>query len=139
MQGNIIFQAISRTTLQFSGSKYTKFKGYKPKYVQKAYHIYSVYDRLLTFICYSLLLTPSSCLMHPLLFKFELTQDIETVYQYSFSSTIKIFVYRHNIYTHTVLFEGNIFSIKFEDISRTCKINLLFSRMHWNPVIMLQW
>ena len=35
---------------------------------EKAYHIYSMYDRLLKFLWYSLLLTLSSS--HPLLFKF---------------------------------------------------------------------
>ena len=38
---------------------------------EKAFHIYSMYDQLLTIVIlwYSLL-TPSSCLINPLLFKF---------------------------------------------------------------------
>jgi len=35
---------------------------------KKAYHIYLIYDQ---FVWYSLLLTPSNCLIHPLLSKFE--------------------------------------------------------------------
>ena len=60
-QGNIIFQDISRTKSPFSRIMYTRFKGNKLRYVQKAYNIYSMYDRLLTFLRYSLLLT-ISCL-----------------------------------------------------------------------------
>jgi len=37
---------------------------------KKGYQIYSMYDRVLTFFWYSLLLTSSSCLIHPLLFKY---------------------------------------------------------------------
>ena len=37
---------------------------------EKAYHICSMYDQLLKFLWYSLLLAPSICLIHPLLFKF---------------------------------------------------------------------
>jgi len=35
---------------------------------KKVYHIYSMYDRLLICLWYSLLLTPYSCLIHSFLF-----------------------------------------------------------------------
>jgi len=38
-QRNIIFQDISRTKLPFSKTNYTRFKGKKSKYVQKAYNV----------------------------------------------------------------------------------------------------
>ena len=50
----------SRTKLPFSRTKYTI------KLCEKLYHIYLIYDWLLTFVWYSLLLIP---LIHPLLFK----------------------------------------------------------------------
>ena len=34
----------------FSRTNYTQFKGNKSRYVLKAYHIYSLYDRLLIFM-----------------------------------------------------------------------------------------
>jgi len=37
---------------------------------EKAYNIYSMYNRLLKFLWYSLLLTHSNCPIHALLFKF---------------------------------------------------------------------
>ena len=79
-RGNINFQDISRKQLPFSRTNYTRFKGNKSRYVRKTYHIYSIHDRLLTFLWYSLLLTASCCLMNPLLFKFQLTWDIKTMY-----------------------------------------------------------
>jgi len=54
----------------FPGKWYTRFKGNKSKYVWKAYHIYSMYDWLLTILWYSVLLNPSSCLIYEHLFKF---------------------------------------------------------------------
>ena len=67
------------------------------------------------------------------------------MYWYSFSSTIEAFFYRHNIYSQTFLFKVDFFTAnilsstipdlaKFKDISRTWKMNLLFSRMCENPV-----
>ena len=53
----------------FPGQSIQDLKVINQDMCEKAY-IYSMYDRLLKFLCYSLLLTPSSCLIHPLLFKF---------------------------------------------------------------------
>ena len=85
---------------------------------------YSIYNQLLKFMWYSLLLTPSSCLIQPLLFKFQLTWDIKTTYRYSFSFTIEVFFYRHNIYLQTfcakwIIFTGNIISRIFPDFVKS--------------------
>ena len=84
----------SRTKLTSSRTNYIRFKGgsNQDKY-EKAYHIYSMYEQLLTFLWYSLLLTHSSSLVHPSLFKFELIWDIKTMYRYSFSSTGILFIH----------------------------------------------
>ena len=60
----------SRTELPFSKIKYTLFKGNQDTGQKKTYHSYSMHDQLLTFVWYSRLLTPSSCLIHTFLFKF---------------------------------------------------------------------
>ena len=65
-------QPFSRT---FLGQKYhfkdiVHLKIINQDMCEKAYHIYSMYDQLLNFLWYSLLLNPSSCLIHPLLFTF---------------------------------------------------------------------
>ena len=73
-------------------TKYTIFKGNKSRYVRKAYNIYSMMIDFWHFYGTSLILTPSSCLTHPLLFKFELTWDIKTMYRYRFSFTIGSFL-----------------------------------------------
>ena len=54
----------------FPGKSKQDLKVINQDMCKKAYHIYSIYDRLLKFVWYSLLLKPSSCLIHPLLFKF---------------------------------------------------------------------
>ena len=72
---------------------------------------------------YSLLLTPSSCLIQPILFKFELTWDIKTTYstlfllQLKFSSTGIIFI------------DSIIFIHTFPDFVKYKEIYLLFTRM----------
>ena len=64
------------------------------------------------------------------------------MYLYSFCSTIEVFFYRHNNNSQDI-FTGNIFSrtipdfVKFTDISRTWKRNLLFSRMRGGTHIQL--
>jgi len=111
---NIIFQDISRTfpaqNYHFPGQSIQDLKVIYQDTCKKGYHIYSMYDQLLTFIWYSPLLTPSSCLIQP---------------------SFLLWAY----YLFTDLFTGNIFSstipdfVKFNDISRTWKMNLLFSRL----------
>ena len=95
-----------------------------------------MYDRLLTFLWYSLLLTPFICVIHPLWFKFYLTSDIKTMYRYSFSSIIEVFFYMNNIYSRFFFgskwtyFTGNVFpehSLILQNF-RTRKMNLIFSR-----------
>ena len=61
-----------------------------------------MYDWLLTFLWFSLLLSSSSCLNHPLLFKFELRWDIRTMYQYFFLLQSKINHYHKN----TIVYQG---------------------------------
>jgi len=53
----------------FTGHSIQDLKVINPDMCEKAYNIYSMYDRVLTFLWYSLL-NPSSCLIHPILFKF---------------------------------------------------------------------
>ena len=113
----------SRTKLPFSGTKYTRFKGNKSRDVGKS----------LSYL-FNVGYTLSSCLIHQPLFKFKLTWDIKTMYQYSFSSTIEVSSCRHNNYSWAYLFQMEFFSwvtfpdfVKFKDISRTWKMNLLFS------------
>ena len=60
-----------------------------------------MYDRLLTFLWYSLLLTLSSCQIHQMLFKFELTWDIMTMYRYSFLLQLK-FISTGIIFSHGI-------------------------------------
>jgi len=59
-QGAVIFHNVITI---FQDKVYMRFKGNKSKYLRKAYHIYSIYDRLLTCLWYSFLLTPSGCLI----------------------------------------------------------------------------
>jgi len=66
-QGNIILQDIITI---FQDKSIQDLKVIYQYMSKKVYPIYSLYDRLLTFLWYSLLLTPSICLTHPLLFKF---------------------------------------------------------------------
>ena len=54
----------------FPGQSIQDLKVINQDMCEKAYHIYSTYVRFFIFLWYSLLLTPSSCLIHPLLFKF---------------------------------------------------------------------
>ena len=59
-QGNIIFQVIS--SYDFPGQS---IKVITQHMCEKASRIYSMYDRLLTFLWRSLHLTPSSCRSYP--------------------------------------------------------------------------
>jgi len=54
----------------FPGQSIQDLKVINQDMSKKAYHIYSMYDRLLIFLLHSLLLTPFSCLIHSLLSKF---------------------------------------------------------------------
>ena len=95
---------------------------------EKAYHIYLMHDQWLTFLWYSLLLlSPSSCLIHPLLFKFEQTWVIQTMYQYwdSFSSTGIIFI--HGLFCFRwISFHRQYY---FQDISRFRQIQGHFQNL----------
>ena len=66
-------------------------------YYYYALHPYMSYDWLLTF--YGIASLP----LYPLLFKFYLTWNINTMSQHSFSSTVEVFFYRH-IYSRAFLF-----------------------------------
>ena len=73
------------------------------------------------------------------------------MYWYSFSSITEVFFYKHNIYSWAFLFylvvdffKGSLRTfpdfVKFKDISRACKMNLLFSkfsRTRGNPIIII--
>ena len=117
IQGNIIIQGISRTILPFSRTKCTTFKGNKSTYVWKPISYLFNAWLIIDILWYSLHLTPSSCLIHLLLFKFKLTWDIKTVPQYTFSSTVEVFFYRHNIqvFLFQVDLSDSIFSRTFPD------------------------
>jgi len=130
-QGNIIFQDISRTKLTFSRTKYTSFTGNKWRFVWKSIFVQCM--TIIDILWYSLLLTPSSCLINPFLFNY--------IYwpHYSFSSTKKFssvicirglssgpFLLRKYFFQDISRTFSDI--VKFQDISRTWKMNLLFSR-----------
>ena len=67
----LFLRTFPRQNYHFQDINYTRFKGNESRDMcEKAYHIYSMCNRLLTFLWYNLLLAPSSCLIHPLLFKF---------------------------------------------------------------------
>ena len=113
------------------------------KSISYLFNVWSIIDIL----WYNLLLAQStvSCLIHPLLFKFELTWDIKTTYWYSFSSIIEVFFYRHTIY-YVLSFSHTIFSP--QDISWFCKIQGHFQDLEnefcifqdaWEPCTKTWW
>jgi len=63
-------RTFSGKIFQFPGQSLQDLKVINQDMHEKVYHIYLMYDQLLTFLWYSLILAPSSCLIHTLLFKF---------------------------------------------------------------------
>jgi len=93
------FRDFSRTILLFSRTKYTRFKGNKSCYMcDKAYQIYSMCDRLLAFLWYSLLLTSSA--MWSIHLNFNCQDCTCTLFclQLKFSSTGIIFIHRQYLF-----------------------------------------